>query len=216
MPMRKSGTRRRRSAEEARRAILDAAEQRLAASGPAGIRLAEVARDVGVSHPAVLHHFGTREKLVGAVVRRAMFALEEELVRAFTDDGQAPLLAGLLERVHDTLARRGQARLLAWLLLSGHEPDDAQAFESKIVEIARAAHARRLRRLPPGAKKPAFEDTLFSILLTALALFGEAICGQLLFRSAGLGDDEDAVRRFRTWLAALIAEHAEARNRAPA
>src|SRR5260221_641713 len=52
--------RKRRTADEARTAMLDAAEQRLVASGPAAIRLQEVAADVGVSHPTVLHHFGNR------------------------------------------------------------------------------------------------------------------------------------------------------------
>ena len=39
--------RKRRTAEVARSAILDAAERRLIAAGPAGIRLQEVAADVG-------------------------------------------------------------------------------------------------------------------------------------------------------------------------
>ena len=54
----------RRTAEDARAAILDAAERRLGATGPGGIRLQEVAADVGVSHSTVLHHFGSREGLV--------------------------------------------------------------------------------------------------------------------------------------------------------
>jgi AcrR family transcriptional regulator len=210
MPTRTPATRRRRRPEEARRAILDAAERGLSAAGPAGIRLAEVAARVGVSHPAILHHFGSREALVGAVVRRAMRALEEDLVAALrAENVERPSGADLIERVFEMLGPRGHARLLAWLLLSGHEPDDAQAFESKVVEIARAAHARRLRQLPRRAKKPAFEDTLFSILLVGVAMFGEAICGPQLRRRAGLGDDRDAARRFRKWLAELIGEHLE-------
>ncbi|MBV1885644.1 MAG: TetR family transcriptional regulator, partial [Parvibaculaceae bacterium] len=47
----------RRTAEEARRLILDAAEKRLAEQGPEGIRLQDIAKDIGVSHPAILHHF---------------------------------------------------------------------------------------------------------------------------------------------------------------
>src|SRR5580693_3024846 len=74
--------RRRRTAEQARSAILDAAERRLVADGPGAIRLQEVAKDVGVSHPTVLHHFGSREGLVEAVVARALDSLHGGLLAA--------------------------------------------------------------------------------------------------------------------------------------
>src|SRR4051812_32579591 len=74
--------RRRRDAEDARAAILDAAERRLVLAGPAGIRLQEVAADVGVSHPTVLHHFGSREALVAAVIHRALERIHAEVVQA--------------------------------------------------------------------------------------------------------------------------------------
>src|SRR5947199_358921 len=63
--------RQRRTADEARAEILDAAERILVETGPGAIRLQQVAELVGVSHPTVLHHFGTREALVAAVVERA-------------------------------------------------------------------------------------------------------------------------------------------------
>src|SRR5688572_5204467 len=62
----------RRTAGAAREAILDAAEKRLAEGGPAGLRIQEIARDVGISHPTLLHHFGSRAALVEAVVDRAL------------------------------------------------------------------------------------------------------------------------------------------------
>jgi hypothetical protein len=45
----------RRTPEEARRLILDAAEACMAKAGPAGLRLQEVAEAAGVSHPTILH-----------------------------------------------------------------------------------------------------------------------------------------------------------------
>jgi len=48
----------RRTKEEAQRVILDAAEERLANGGPEALRLQDIAADVGISHPAILHHFG--------------------------------------------------------------------------------------------------------------------------------------------------------------
>src|SRR5262245_5867907 len=115
--------RQRRTAEEARRIILEAAERRLRERGPAGIRLQDIAAEVGVSHPAVLHHFGSRELLIEAVVHQTIRGLEEELVAAFDSSrGAAPDPVTLLDRVSKTLGDRGQARLLAWLVLSGSEP----------------------------------------------------------------------------------------------
>ena len=62
----------RRTASEAKSMILDAAEKRLREFGPAGIKLQELAADVGVSHPAILHHFGSRDDLVEAVDRKSV------------------------------------------------------------------------------------------------------------------------------------------------
>jgi len=115
-------TRQRRSAETAQLEILDAAERRLTDEGPAALRLQDVARDVGVSHPAILHHFGSRELLVNAVVDRAMRRLETSLMESFRASGPTPPDgAAMIERVFAMLADGGQARLMAWLLLSGDE-----------------------------------------------------------------------------------------------
>ena len=48
----------RRSPEEARRAILEAAEKHLVEGGPEAVRVQVVARDLGLSDAAIYHHFG--------------------------------------------------------------------------------------------------------------------------------------------------------------
>ena len=58
----------RRSATQARELILEAAESQLSRFGPDSLRLKQLAADVGMSHPAILHHFGSRDGLVRAVV----------------------------------------------------------------------------------------------------------------------------------------------------
>ncbi|HEX6839463.1 MAG TPA: helix-turn-helix domain-containing protein [Polyangia bacterium] len=200
--------RHRRSAEEARREILDAAERRLAAAGPAAVRLQDVAADVGVSHPAVLHHFGSREALVRAVVDRAVRRLEAALIESLQAAGGAPPDgAALLERVFATLADGGHARLMAWLLLSGQEAIDVHAARASWRAIVDATHAMRPRGGGSGAA--AREDTLFAVMLAALATFGQAIAGDAVLAMAGLPRDADAAPRFRRWLAALLAEHLE-------
>src|SRR5580693_5678142 len=107
--------RKRRTADEARAAILDAAERRLVASGPTAIRLQEVAADVGVSHPTVLHHFGSREALVEAVVRRALDSLQAQLLAAVNAaPSSADDVTSLLDAVFDALAVGGHGRTFLW------------------------------------------------------------------------------------------------------
>src|SRR5882672_5449363 len=78
--------RKRLTAVEARARILDAAERRLAEVGPEGLRLTELAAELGVSHPAILHHFGSREELVAAVVAAAIARLDARLIAATERD----------------------------------------------------------------------------------------------------------------------------------
>ena len=145
--------RRRRTADAARREILEAAERRLAQSGPMGLRLQDVAADVGISHPAVLHHFGSREGLVHAVIERAIVGLQEDLVRSLseTQQGDAPDTAALFEHVFETLFDRGHARLMAWLLLSGYDPFNETA-RANWAQIGQVTHALRLERVKGKAK----------------------------------------------------------------
>src|SRR5271165_6437327 len=105
--------RRRRTGEEARTAILDAAEQRLVASGPAGIRLQEVAADVGISHPTVLHHFGSREALVKEVCERRFAAIHADVVRAVSSSGGGAAEASdMLDSVMHALEAQGHGRVV--------------------------------------------------------------------------------------------------------
>lgn len=201
--------RRRRSAEDAKRAILDAAEARFAARGPAGIRLQQIAADVGVSHPTILHHFGSREDLMRAVMERALGALREEVRAALTASDPARVdVAMLIERVFEILGAHGQARLMAWLVLAGEERRGRHPGVTFFVrEIAELTHRERLaRHARSGRRPPPFEDSLFAILLTTLALLGDALLGDTARASSGL-DDPAAGRRFRQWFAALLVAH---------
>ena len=214
---RKAGAR--RTGEEARSAILDAAERRLLEVGPVGIRLQDVADDVGVSHPAILHHFGEREGLIHAVTERAIDKLEEELVTALsTHDPSTPSTPStpsvppdpdaMLQRVFETLGARGHARLLAWLLLSGYKPFASERSRANWKRIADFTHeGRSALHEAAGMPKPTYEDTLFTLMMSSLALFGEALAGPSVFMSAGLDRDKAAPKRYRAWFANVIMQH---------
>lgn len=208
--------RKRRTAEEARRVILDAAELRLEEVGPAGIRLQQIAEDVGMSHPAILHHFGSREGLVNAVLGRVITHLRNDLIASFGEAVDAERAAGMLERVFEALGDSGHARVLAWLILSGEtggrgqhgEPAALLGDDRALQRIGEAVHALRLR----GDAEADLEDTLFSVILAALAIFGDAIVGDVMRKSAGVDATPDAGTRFREWLAKLLVGHLERVN----
>src|SRR5215468_7163932 len=61
----------RRTPEEARRLILETAQALVASTGPEGLRLQDIAAAAGISHPLILHHFGSREGLVHELTREA-------------------------------------------------------------------------------------------------------------------------------------------------
>jgi AcrR family transcriptional regulator len=205
--------RKRRSADEARTAILDAAEKRLVASGPAAIRLQEVAADVGVSHPTVLHHFGSREALVRAVVARALDSLYASLMTAVQaippdvegmGDGTARVDA-LLDAVFDALVAGGHGRTFLWLALSGYAPAD----DLRVRGLAEAVHSIRRRRRVAKKRAPTFEDTYFTVLLPALALMALSVMGEPRAGNGGKLDESLGSEPFRRWLARLIHDHLE-------
>ena len=201
-------TRKRRSAETAREEILAAAERRLIADGPAALRLQDLAAEVGISHPAILHHFGSREGLVNAVVERAIAKLHADLIAAIAGSGTRFDGVSLLDRVHDMLATRGHARLLAWLVLSGYEPLDGADVRAGWKKIIDMTHAARRAATSTTASR---EDTAFTVVLSALAVFGQALAGPNTFAAAGLGRTPKVQAQFRAWLSALLGGHLEGR-----
>jgi len=190
----------RRTAEQARELILNAAEKQLLARGPDGLRIQEVAADVGMRHPTVLHHFGSREDLVEAVVNRSLSRLQTDLIATMSGSEKFSG-AEMMENVMRVLAEKGHARFIAWLAMSGKEQVDPHHV---LRSIAGVLHARRVT---DHKQEAPYEDTAFAIMLAAMALLADAIAGPVLRDSAGYADDEDAPRRFRLWLSDLLDRH---------
>jgi AcrR family transcriptional regulator len=200
--MRASAKRARRTPEEARRLILETAQALIARAGPEGLRLQEIAAAAGISHPLILHHFGSREGLVRALTQQAVAELRDKLIAAMGSVEYS--LEQQLDQVFDAF-RDGLAQRLAWLATI--DPDGEQAGTATIMrDIADSLHARRVATAPPGVV-PERADTESLIHLIAAAAFGDAIFGPRLRRSAGLSQTSENERRFRAWLAALIREY---------
>ena len=192
----------RRNADASRTAILDATERQLVAHGPAAIRLQEVAAEVGVAHPTILHHFGSRERLVTEVVQRRIAAMNGDVLEAVQagviDHG---VVGPLLDRLFAAFADGGHARVVAFLALSGETNPTLDG----INPVTRALHAMRLAASDQaGKQRPSQADSEFIVMLTTLALFGEAIAGPLFRGEAPDAPDPVARQRFLERLVTLV------------
>src|ERR1051325_3483831 len=101
----------RRTPEEARRLILDTAQELIARNGPEGLRLQEIAAAAGISHPLILHHFGSREGVVRALLQEAVAELRDKLIAAMGSAESS--LEQEFDQVFDAY-RDGLAQRLPW------------------------------------------------------------------------------------------------------
>jgi len=194
--------RRRRSAAETRSAILEAAERRLLDGGPDAIRLQEIAAAAGISHPAILHHFGSREGLVEAMVLRGIAGLQAQFLAGWPS-AKEPDVEGVLERFYEVASHRGMARMLAWLILSGQSYRTMKT--GLLKPAAERMHAGRVRRAQRDRRRPPeLEDSLFAATHLFILVLGDSLFGPSIRRAMGLGSGPDSTRRFRRWLGKVI------------
>jgi AcrR family transcriptional regulator len=168
----------RRSASEARARILAAAQRELLRVGPEALRLTDLARQLQISHPAILHHFGSREGLVAAVVQHSMSQLTQQLMAAFEVERIDRF--ELIELVGRVCEDEGLARLLAFLLLQNRARSEQQS-EMPLKPLVDVAHEVRQRFGHPAS----YDDTRFEIQLIATVLLGDAIFGDAVRRATG-------------------------------
>lgn len=172
----------RRSAPEARKRILEAAQRELLRVGPGALRLTDLARQLQLSHPAILHHFGSREGLVAAVVRHSMQSLTQQLMAAFeTANIKRIDRDELIELVASVCGQGGLARLLAFLLLQNRAGHERARDQMPLLPLVDAAHELRQRFGHPAS----YEDTRFEIQHIAIVLLGDAIFGEAVREASG-------------------------------
>ncbi|GAA2137004.1 TetR/AcrR family transcriptional regulator [Actinomadura napierensis] len=167
----------RRPPEEARRLILDAAERLLAEGGVAAVQVRAVAAQVGMTDAGVNHHFGTRDRLLEALLRhggRKIRAGVSDVLKSWLDRG-----ADIGELV-DALAvfyRRGYGELAVALHAAGWRDEGAGMLDP----VVDALHSLR-----PGAADIPVEDTRLAVAALHQALATEPLYGPAFRRSAGI------------------------------
>jgi len=194
----------RRPAERAREEILDAAERLLVADGPAALRVQAVASEVGVTDANVHYHFGSRDALLDAVLRRAARRVRDDVAEMLEGwEPEPAAVVELAELLRSLYTDRGYARITAWLALAGWRPSGSGLLRAQ----TEALHRRRAEQLAAvGKASPDLLDTLFSLVLLNVAVWSEPLIVEAVLAMFGLPGDEAGVARFRGWLAHAIAD----------
>ena len=187
-----------KSPEQAKAAILDAAEKIVVEVGPAGLRISAVAKQAGMAHPNIIHHFGSRDGLLAALAERVGSTATERITKAISKALTAPADQRLAAMTHvlDTAYPGDQGKVAVWLHLSGAESSLKQNMQ-RIVELA-----HQLRQLINNDADYANTNRL--VMLVTLALVGEVVSGHSVKGALGFGDDDTNRAHFRQWLAELL------------
>ncbi|UJR86562.1 TetR/AcrR family transcriptional regulator [Sandaracinus amylolyticus] len=200
------GTRRRRSPEEARRLILDAAKSLLAEHGPDAVGLKEVAKAAGVSHALVSHYFGTYDALVEAALREHMLETRAEMLQRIADVAHAGP-AEWVEMCFEQVAHPLSGRLVAWAILSGRmDSEDFFPRRDQGMRFVADAIEARVRAQLGEDRVPAREDVEFGILLVFSAALGYSVSRAVLWESLSKKPSAERDRWFREKLGELVTD----------
>jgi len=186
--------------------ILDCAEQLFARRGFAGIGLAEVAEQVGLSKSSLFHHFASKAQLYAAVMARILDRIEDELVRSLAIGGSpAQRLERWLDVVVDVLAANPTyARLLLRSLfeddeLTGELPEE-RAVNATLRRIVGAADTLLREGIASGVFRPVNVPHMVQTVIGATIFhfasgeFGEELIGRPLFSPAEVRRRKQEVR----------------------
>ena len=109
--------------------FLDTAEALFAERGFYGVSIAAVSDELGLTKQALLHHFGSKEKLYGEVLARLSARYEAILTAANSElERPAENLLGFMHALHKAAAARpSEVRLLMRELLDNKNRADSAA-----------------------------------------------------------------------------------------
>jgi AcrR family transcriptional regulator len=141
-----------------REAMIEAALDMIAARGPNGFTLAEVARAVGVSGAAPYRHFKDRNALIGEIARQGFERFAAEL-RAAWDEGRPNARAAIENcgRAYLAFARKEPAFYAAMFEPGFHLEDEPTllAASERAFGVLREAADAAIRTLPGPNRPPA-------------------------------------------------------------
>ena len=169
--------RRRRTPEEAREEILDAAEKILLTDGPSELKFQRLAKVAGISQSNVHHHFGGIPEIEGALIERVLGDsikdLSQVLIR-FVQDDEDSRVENAVDRLFEVSMTERNMKVIAWLYLSAqgeHFNEVAEPLE--LIQSLSVSHIGQI-----VGKERAEEITPIIFYQIAITIVGEGIVGQ--------------------------------------
>jgi AcrR family transcriptional regulator len=167
---------RRRSAESrspgTREKILEAAERLIAAHGPEGFQLKDVADAVGIRPPSVYAHFESRDAICRAVAQRLYDGIVAAVRIDQTRDPMEALLQLLEDYVRYLADRPAHLRLvlrdLAYTAFPSEDPE-TPSMEEAWQAMSKAFRALVQRGIDAGRFRPLRPDSVQAQLVGAIA-----------------------------------------------
>jgi AcrR family transcriptional regulator len=195
----------RRTPEEASEHILDAAECLMAERGPDAVGIQHVAKAAGVSHPLVIHYFGSYDALVRAVLRRRNQRLGNEVMQRLASSEHPLDGEGLLNLLLSSLSDPVHARLLAWAALSGQAEQLALVKNAGLKRVADVLEAKMVAEaIQRQAAAPARARLNQAVLVGTAAVLGFATFRSLLLPGLGLRQGQHGEAAFQSALHELL------------
>lgn len=183
--------------EQARQRILSAAADAFAREGFNGSSLERIARAAGLTKPGVLHHFGSKRELLGAVLDART---DEALLKAGRDRTSLNVLDTLLIVARRDVADDTRTRCFAVLL------GEAVAHDSPVADWFRDHHAQLTEEIGAAIRAAGSGGSARTdIDPDALAAEAVAVMDGLQIQWLLGGDAEDYLARLEGYLTRLRA-----------
>jgi len=203
--------RKRRSPDEARTLLMDAAERVFLERTPDTVGLRDVAAQAGVSHGLITHYFKTYEGLVEAVFHRRTQRIMER-ARALVTEMGTPTAMALVDLMLGVVTEPIHLRLVAWSMLTGRalQADFIAGRKHGLEPIAGAIHKAAVDEAKQrGTPSPSRDDVDYALLLAIGAAYswgiGKGPFLSALDRKLTARSDQEVMARLRTMVRALIA-----------
>ena len=189
-PLAASERRLRRQPEAVRGAAIEAARRLLLSQGPNAITLKSVAKELGMTHTNLIHHFGSASDLQSALMREMMSDLTKTLedgVARFRESGGD--VREFVDIVFDVFGKGGAGRLAAWMLVSGN----AELFKP-LRDVVRTylEHIEQGSHVDPSRVTEMHRRFTDATLFVVITAFGDAIMGDVMHDL--VGREREAVR----------------------
>src|SRR5262245_20064270 len=156
--------------EQSRQTILDVAERHFGELGYRGVSTAAIANEVEISDPGLLHHFGSKDGLLMALLNRR-YSRDGEKLRAGENLSGEALAANLATVARENLEQRDEVKLTMVLLAESISPEHPghEYFQMRYVH-ARAIMARHVKHLQAHGELAADldPDAVASLILAVL------------------------------------------------